>query len=242
TVSELRQAGMTPTAGVFSALHELLVGATPAGSFTAQAALSQLCDVSSEYRACFGNAPWRVNAFARARLSYARRTAWLHLQVNVDPSQWTSARRKLAWPGSPIGTLTRVQTDDAAVHLESGEFSFAGTTPLVAQRSVVGVLRQLRPQLGSFTQPLSLGQLRRRFLELYGRVRGAAPLPEMGAAFAVAYYLSDIVRYNPYFFEASVTENDQWLLSTLSRVYPRVFAGLAMNVLVGRDVRLQRQS
>src|SRR5205814_1962250 len=69
TVSRPREARMSPSPGVFSALHQMLAHSPASGSFTAGNALSQLCEVQAEYEEGWGGESRLMGGLAWVRYS-----------------------------------------------------------------------------------------------------------------------------------------------------------------------------
>src|SRR4029077_6108859 len=59
-----------------------------------------------------------------------------------------------------------------------------------------------------------------------------APLPELSAIFAIAFYLSDLVRYHPNVIAGDSETTDPWLLDTFRPAGPGKFARLGVSLVL----------
>ncbi len=236
----VRQIRLTSSTGVFSSLVTMLTGQAPPATFTLDDVMARIVDIGLEYQAGWGSASRLQECFATYRLSYGASEGWLHLELVCRRGEWPTVRRRLGWPGSPVLRMHRVKSDDeAAVHLESVPFAFRPDYPREAVLRVAAELQRMGAALADFDTPV-FSRRRRRRLVVPWKPRTGAPLPEMAAIYAMAFYLSDVVRYRPHLYDNSVITNDQWVLNTFGRVAARKFAQLALNLIMQREHRFTR--
>jgi YaaC-like protein len=233
-----QEARLLVSDGIFISLTQRLAVDAPPGSMSVKDLLARCVDMSAEYAEGWKQEPEFARAAITARSEQERTKRWARVELI---EQTVPDINVLMYTGSPLASdFHRVAAPTGRVAFESNSVLDVSPDQRTADSTLRALVRRLRACLSStgdfqeanwsiawttYALPYALGN--------------HPPLPEMSALFAVAFYLSDIVRYHPDIIADDSTSTDSWVLGSFSRSGPAKFAQLALDFLTGREYRLK---